>query len=117
MPDRRGHMRDKVLIGAVAEIKEIGSTVDCVVRNLSENGACVEFKTSVNLPDQMKLNLPLRGRSYLARLVWQQANRIGVALRTIVTDPPADDFDTRLRRTEKKKRELQRRINDLLGTD
>jgi PilZ domain len=61
MQERRGHMRDKVLLGAVAEIREIGSTVDCVVRNLSDNGACVEFKTSVNLPDQMKLMIKRRG--------------------------------------------------------
>jgi PilZ domain len=60
MQERRGHMRDKVLLGAVAEIREIGSTVDCVVRNLSDNGACVEFKTSVNLPDQMKLMIKRR---------------------------------------------------------
>jgi hypothetical protein len=117
MQERRGHMRDKVLLGAVAEIREIGSTVDCVVRNLSDNGACVEFKTSVNLPDQMKLMIKRKGRSYLTRMVWQRANRVGLAFSTMVTDPPADDLDARLRRSEKKKRELQRRIDELLGSD
>ena len=115
MQDRRGHVRDKVLLGAVAEIKEIGSTVDCVIRNLSDNGACVEFKTSVNLPDQMKLNITRKGRSYLAKLVWRQANRVGLAFRAMVTDSPESDLDARLRRSEKKKAQLQRRINELLG--
>jgi hypothetical protein len=50
-------------------------------------------------------------------MVWQQANRVGLAFRTMVTDPPADDLDARLRRSEKKKRELQRRIDELLGSD
>jgi hypothetical protein len=117
MQDRRGHVRDKVLLGAVAEIKEIGSTVDCVVRNLSDHGACLEFKTSVNLPDQMKLIISRKGRSHLARMVWRHANRVGLAFCTMVTDPQTDGFDVRLRQSEKKKRELQRRINELLGTD
>jgi len=117
MQDRRGHVRDKVLLGAVAEIKEIGSTVDCVIRNLSDNGACVEFKTSVNLPDQMKLNITRKGRSYLAKLVWRQANRVGLAFRIMVTDAPADDLGQRLLRSERKKRDLQRRVNELLGSD
>jgi len=42
MQDRRRSVRDKVLLGGVAEIPEIGATMDCVVRNFSESGACVE---------------------------------------------------------------------------
>jgi hypothetical protein len=33
----------------------------------------------------------------------------------MVTDASANDLDARLRRSEKKKRELQRRIDELLG--
>ena len=117
MQDRRQNARDKVLLGAVAEVSEIGATMDCVVRNLSDRGACVELNRSTNLPDEIKLTIKHRGRGYLARMIWRQANRIGLAFRDIVTDPPADDIDARLRRSEKKKRELQRRINELLGED
>jgi hypothetical protein len=117
MQDRRQNVRDKVLLGAVAEVREIGATMDCVVRNLSDGGACVEFNRRANLPDQIKLTIKHRGRRYLARMIWRQANRVGLAFRDIVTDPPVDDIDARLRRSEKKKRELQRRINELLGDD
>ena len=117
MQDRRQNVRDKVLLGAVAEVREVGATMDCVVRNLSDGGACVELTRSANLPDEIKLTIKHRGRCYLARMIWRQANRIGLAFRDIVTDPPADDIDARLRRSEKKKRELQRRINELLGED
>ena len=117
MQDRRQNVRDKVLLGAVAEVREIGATMDCVVRNLSDGGACVELNRSANLPNEIKLTIKHRGRGYLARMIWRQANRIGLAFRDIVTDPPADNIDARLRRSEKKKRELQRRINELLGED
>lgn len=114
MNDRRQSVRDKVLLGGVAEITNT-STVDCLVRNFSEGGACVELDLATRLPGQMKLAIARKGRSYLARLVWRQANRVGLAFRTMVNNAPANDLDARLRDSEKKKRELEHRIDQLLG--
>src|ERR1700741_1837908 len=115
MQDRRERVRDKGFLGGVAEINERGSTVDCVVRNISDDGACVEFPSSTNLPAQINLTIGRKGRSFLAEMIWRQANRVGLAFRTMVTDAPIDDLDVRLRRSEAKKRKLQRRIKELLG--
>ena len=115
MLNRRQSQRDKVLYGGVAEINERGSTMDCVVRNISEGGACVEFDQAAKLPEEMNLTIPRKGRSFLAKMIWRQANRVGLAFRTIMTDEPGSDFDERLRRSEIKKRELQRRIKELIG--
>jgi PilZ domain len=116
MQDRRHSVRDKVFLGGVAKINET-STMDCVVRNLSESGACVEFDRSAELPEEMNLTITHKGRSFLATMIWRQANRVGLAFKSMITDAPADDLDARLRRSEKKKRQLQRRINELLGGD
>jgi hypothetical protein len=113
--NRRQSQRDKVLYGGVAEINERGSTMDCVVRTISEGGACVEFDQAAKLPEEMNLTIPRKGRSFLAKMIWRQANRVGLAFRTIMTDEPGSDFDERLRRSEIKKRELQRRIKELIG--
>jgi hypothetical protein len=115
MQDRRESVRDKVFLGGVAEINERGSTMDCVVRNFSETGACVEFDSTTRLPEQMNLTIAHKGRSFLARMIWRQANRVGLAFRAMVTDSSESDLDARLRRSEKKKRQLQRRINQLIG--
>jgi hypothetical protein len=115
MQDRRESVRDKVFLGGVAETSTRGSTMDCVVRNFSENGACVEFDSSARIPDEINLTISQRGRSYLARMIWRQANRVGLAFRAMVSDKPESDLDARLRRSEKKKRQLQRRIDQLLG--
>jgi PilZ domain len=117
MQDRRQNVRDKVLLGGVAEIPEIGATVDCVVRNFSESGACIELDSSTNLPGEISLTIKRKQRSYLARMIWRQANRVGLAFRVMVTDAPVDDLDVRLRESQKKQRDLQRRINALLGDD
>jgi hypothetical protein len=55
--DRRESVRDEVFLGGVAEISGQGSTMDCVVRNFSENGACVEFDSSARIPDEMNLTI------------------------------------------------------------
>jgi hypothetical protein len=115
MLDRRQTPRDKVLYGGVAEINERGSTMDCVVRNISESGACVEFDQAAELPEEINLTIARKGRSFLARMIWRQANRVGLAFRTMVTDPPSSDLDERLRRSQIKQRQLKRRIKELLG--
>ncbi|HLZ06801.1 MAG TPA: PilZ domain-containing protein [Bradyrhizobium sp.] len=115
MQDRRERVREKVLFGGVAEFNEHGSTMDCVVRNFSETGACIELAAPARIPEKMQLTIPRKGRSFLAQMIWRQANRVGLAFRAMVTDAPDNDLDARLRRSEKKKRQLQRRINELLG--
>jgi hypothetical protein len=114
MQDRRASTRDKVLFGGVAEV-DTRSTMNCVVRNFSENGACVEIDRDARVPEQVNLTIARKGRSYLARVIWRQANRLGLAFRVMITDPATSDLDARLRASEKKKRELQRRIKELIG--
>ena len=115
MQDRRQSVRDKVLYGGVARVGESSGTMNCVVRNLSEHGACVELGSGASLPDEIKLTIARKGRSFLARIIWREANRLGLAFRTMITDSSESDLDARLRRSEKKKRQLQQRINELLG--
>jgi hypothetical protein len=115
MQDRRESVRDKVFMGGVAEINGRGTTMDCVVRNFSDNGACIEFDSAARVPDKMNLKITRKGRSFLASMIWRQANRVGLAFRAMVMDTPESDLDARLRRSEKKKRQLEQRINQLLG--
>ena len=115
MQDRRQNARDKVIYGGVAEIGERGATRDCIVRNISENGAGIEFSNVVRLPkEQMSLAIARKGRSFLARIIWWRDNFVGVAFSS-ETELPASDLAERLRKSEKKKKQLQRRINELLG--
>jgi PilZ domain len=117
MLDRRQSARDKVIYGGVAEIGEHGATRDCVVRNFSDNGASLEFSNVVNLPkERMSLRIARKGRSFLAKVVWWRDNFVGVAFSSETpTELPVSDIEERLRKSEIKKRQLQRRIKELLG--
>jgi hypothetical protein len=115
MLDRRQSARDKVIYGGVAEIDERGGSRDCVVRNISENGARIEFSNVVRRPKkQISLTIAKKGRAFLASIIWWRDNFAGVAFRS-ETELPGSDLAERLRKSEKKKRQLQRRIKDLLG--
>ena len=116
MLDRRQSARDKVIYGGIAEIGEHGGSRDCVVRNISENGAHLEFSHDVSLPkDTMLLTIARKGRSFLARIIWWRDNFVGVAFSSESPyELPGSDLAKRLRKSEKKKRKLQRRIKELL---
>jgi hypothetical protein len=117
MLDRRQSVRDRVVLGSVASINERGSTMDCVVRNMSEGGLCVEFDQTAKLPDEMRVTITQKDCSFFARMMWRQAGRVGLAFRTMTAAglPASTDLDERLRRSEQKKRQLQRRIRELTG--
>ncbi len=117
MVERRQAPRDKVIYGGTAEIAENGATRDCVIRNISKNGAHLEFGNTVRLPkDSLRLTIARKGRSFMARVIWLRDNFVGVAFNTEHSyELPGSDLAERLRKSEKKKRQLQRRIKELIG--
>jgi PilZ domain len=121
MIERRENVRDKVIYGGVADLGERGSARECIVRNISDTGASLEFsnvvqlKKDVALKQDLGLTIARKGRSFLAKIVWWRDNFIGVAFSEGHPDAPVSDLAERLRQSEKKKRQLQRRIKQLLG--
>lgn len=117
MLDRRQSARHKVIYGGVAGIDENGATRDCVVRNISEKGARIEFSNVVKLPkEQISLTIARKGRSFLARIIWWRDNFVGIAFSSQAPyELPVSDLAERLRKSEQKKRQLQRRIKELLS--
>jgi hypothetical protein len=117
MLDRRQTARDKVIYGGVAKVDDSGATRECVVRNISDKGASLEFSNLVRLPkEQMSLTIARKGRSFLAKIIWWRDNFVGVAFRAETPyEFPVSDLEERLRKSEQKKRQLQRRIKELIG--
>jgi hypothetical protein len=117
MLDRRQSPRNKVIYGGTADIGETGAKAECVVRNISQQGAKIEFETPISLPGkQMILTIARKGRSFVAEAIWWRDNFVGVAFGTEPSSElPASDLEERLRKSEQKKLELQRRIKALIG--
>lgn len=115
MDDRRKHPRDKVIIGAVASKDQ--KAKECVVRDISEDGARVQFPLGHRpMKDQMSLSIERDGRTVSADIMWSKGNVVGVAFNDQRgNEAPVSDLDERVRKSEAKKRELQIEIQKLLG--
>ena len=107
MQDRRGRRRDKVIYGGVAEIGENGASRECIVRNISDKGASVEFSNTTDLPrersrprGQISLRIARKGRSFLAKVVWWRDNFVGLAFSGETPAAPVSDLEERLRRAK-----------------
>jgi len=116
MIERRESVRDRRIDGGGAAIDERSAAGESVVHNRSEKAASLEFSNVVRLPKtDFRLTMARRGRSLLARIIWWRDSFVGVAFHgDRPSDPPVSDLAERLRQSEKKKRQLQRRINKLI---
>ncbi|OYU87729.1 MAG: pilus assembly protein PilZ [Bradyrhizobiaceae bacterium PARB1] len=113
MDDRRKQPRDKVTLGATASKDQ--KAKECIVRDMSEDGARVQFPLGHRpIKDQMSLTIERDGRPVTADIVWTKGNVVGVSFNDARSDD-ASDLDERVRKSEEKKRELQIEIQRLLG--
>ena len=76
--DQRNAARHRILRAATIEFW--GSTVPCMVRNMSDAGAMLDVAaTTAEIPEYFTLIVRADGHRTLCRLVWRSQKRIGVA--------------------------------------
>jgi hypothetical protein len=117
MIERRQNARARVIYSGVIAYDERRATMDCVIRNFSEDGVKVEFENTALLPDQIDLLIAKKGRSFNAKIVWRGETEAGLAFRTTTGEshPIPLDWARRLRASESERRKLQGRIARLLS--
>lgn len=115
MTERRKTPRLRALLGARAYFNQRNSTLDCVVRNVSEGGALLAVSDAVALPPSFELEITQRQRSYAARICWRDGSRIGVAFAPNAPESALEpsDLARRLRHAELVNARLSTRIAQL----
>jgi hypothetical protein len=119
MPEARRVERVKSFLRAQIIFNQRMSTIECVVKNFSPQGAKIALGDSLSVPSEFELYIPQKGRSYRARLAWRDATAIGVefvsaeAQAAEARDMAADSLETRLHTLEKQNAELKIRIREL----
>lgn len=78
MQDRRGSVRRRTYLCGRIAFNSRCSTVDCTVRNLSHNGAMLEFAEAMLPPGEFDVCIVGKGESRHGRLIWRDGTRIGV---------------------------------------
>jgi hypothetical protein len=77
LENNRRALRQRVFKAGSIEFN--GSTIDCVVRNLSETGAALEVASPTGIPAEFDLSISGNIAKRLCRVVWVRDKRIGVA--------------------------------------
>src|SRR4030081_323286 len=116
MIERRQNARARVIYSGVIAYDERRCTMDCVIRNFSEDGVKVEFNNTALLPDEIDLLIAKKSRSFNAKIVWRGETEAGLAFRSTAENHPIPlDWARRLRASEAERRKLQGRVAQLLS--
>ena len=81
MEGHRKHPRHRALKTGKIVFNHQLSVMDCIVRNLSDEGASLEIGSPVGLPEMFDLSIPVDDLKRSCRVTWKSATRVGVKFR------------------------------------
>jgi hypothetical protein len=77
LDEKRDTQRQPIL--KAGTISFDGSGIDCLVRNMSGDGANLEVESQIGIPDSFDLVVDSEHSNHHCHVVWRKARRIGVA--------------------------------------
>lgn len=115
MQDRRKTTRRRTYFGGQIAFNGQASLMDCLVRNISAEGAKLAFTETRAVPQEFDLSVHKNERTYRAKVIWRKADEAGVAFLEPrpQSAPVSLDLMRRLRQCEADNAALQRRVEQL----
>ena len=78
MQEQRQSERIRSFLRAQIVFNNRMSTIDCIIKNISQTGAKVALNDGLTVPTEFEIDIPQKGRSHRARLVWRDKDAIGI---------------------------------------
>jgi hypothetical protein len=89
--EQRGSPRqNKCFFRAFAYFEGSGIPVDCIVRDISETGARLQFPRPQKFSEFLDLHIPIKGQSFHSKVRWEDGNEVGVVFHVLVTQNSGD---------------------------
>ncbi len=79
MTERRAQARHRTFIKGRIYFNNRLSSMDCIVRDVTDAGARLEFSDAVTLPEIFELHVPSKDENFQAQIKWRSGSQIGVA--------------------------------------
>ena len=76
--ERRKRFRHRTYLGALVSLGSKLGSMDCLVRNLSDDGAMIEFDERRILPQRFELRIRNRQERFRAVIIWRETQKAGV---------------------------------------
>jgi hypothetical protein len=88
MPERRRSVRQKCRLRGRVYFNNGRNWANCLIRDISYEGARIVFTNRVKIPDAFLLAIPAKNRMLHANVRWRHGNRIGIVFSAAdVLDP------------------------------
>jgi PilZ domain len=78
MIERRAFPRRRVFKGAMIAFGQ-STSVNCIVRNISLGGACLELDCAIGIPRAFTLVMTADRTRHPSRIIWASGKRLGIA--------------------------------------
>ncbi|OQW58977.1 MAG: diguanylate cyclase [Proteobacteria bacterium SG_bin9] len=82
MADLRSDPRGRTFLAGKIVSSYGQSSIDCVVRNMSASGACLEVENVIGVPVEFQLVMPGGAENKVCKVVWKSDDRVGVVFET-----------------------------------
>jgi hypothetical protein len=78
MDERRKAPRNRMLKAGRITAKDHRGSIDCTIRNMSANGACLNVASPLGIPDIFDLVVDADHSTHTCRVIWRKEKQIGV---------------------------------------
>jgi hypothetical protein len=115
MGERRRSIRQKSFLRGCVYFNKRRNAVDCLIRDISDEGARVIFSDTVSVPDVVELYIPQKEQTLRARVQWRHGHEVGIAFpeRTPVASQPSGELTERVAQLETEIASLRRALKRL----
>jgi len=79
MGERRRSARQKSFLRGCIYFNKGRGAVDCLIRDISAEGARIIFSEAVNIPEVVELYIPQKEQTLRARVQWRHGDDIGLS--------------------------------------
>jgi hypothetical protein len=78
MDENRQNQRQRTFKGGTISFGLAAASIDCVIKNISATGGCLEVESPVGIPDDFTLVIKPDYFKRACKVVWCKARKIGV---------------------------------------
>jgi PilZ domain len=114
--ERRKLSRHKSFLHGCIYFNNRRSAIDCLIRDISADGARLVFSQTATIPDVVELHIPQKDQTLRARVQRRTSGEVGVSFesaQTPVGPPETDDLAARVEQVEADVAVLKRIIKRL----
>lgn len=92
MAERRRAARKKSFLRGCVYFNKRRGAVDCLIREISDEGARIIFSDAVNVPDLVELYVPQKEQTLRARVHWRHGDEIGLGFPDLARSAAAPEL-------------------------